>query len=174
LTFKIREIVIKRGKVFVILLLFFGNIASAQYLSNQVIVPLGEVLSKEGIFYSHTIGETAVELFSSHGYDLTQGFQQPLIKFLPGTKPTGSGVKVYPNPVIDNMNVEFYGEQTGSFNISIINIAGTIVFSDKVSFIEGYWQIISIPVSHLSRGLYFVRVVGEDGIVSITFKIDKV
>jgi hypothetical protein len=168
------DIVIIKGKVFVILLVFFDTVASAQHLSNQVIVPLGEVVSKEGIFYSHTIGETAVELFSSRGYNLTQGFQQPLIKFLPGIKPTGNGVKVYPNPVIDNINVEFYGEQTGSFSITIINIGGTIVFSDRVSFMEGYWQIINIPVSTFSRGLYFVRVSGDDGIVSRTFKIEKV
>ena len=164
----------KKGKVFVFLLVFFGAVASAQNLSNQVIVALGQVVSKEGIFYSHTIGETASELFSSHSYDLTQGFQQPLIKFLPGTKPTGSGVKVYPNPVIDNISVEFYGENTGTFNITIINIGGTIVFSDRVSFMDGYWQIINIPVSSFSRGLYFVRVLSDDGIVSRTFKIDKV
>jgi hypothetical protein len=170
----IRVIVIKSSKVFVILLFLFGTVTNAQHLSNQVIVPLGEVVSKEGVFYSHTIGETAVELFSSHGYYLTQGFQQPLIKFLPGTKPTGSGVKVYPNPVIDNISVELFGENSGSFSITIINMGGTIVFSDRISFIEGYWQIINIPVSSFSRGLYFVRILGGDGIISRTFKIDKV
>jgi hypothetical protein len=164
---------IKRGIYLAILPLVFVTITSAQHLSNQVIAPLGGVMSEEGIFFSHTIGETAVELFTSQGYDLTEGFQQPLIKFIPGTKPQGNGVKVYPNPVIDNISVEFFGAQKGSYSITVININGTIVFSDKVSFIEDYWQIVNISASAFSRGLYFIRILSNDGIISRTFKIDK-
>ena len=168
------DIVIKRGNVFIILSLFFNFTISAQHLSNQVIAPLGDVISKEGIFYSHTIGETAVELFSTYGYDLTQGFQQPLVKFIPGTKPQGTGVKVYPNPVLDNVYVEFFGSQRANFSILVININGMIMFSDEVSFIENYWQIIDIPVSTLSMGIYFVRIRNEAGTISRTFKIEKI
>lgn len=173
MTIKIINIVIKRGKVLIVLSLFFSIVASAQHLSNQVIAPLGDVISKEGIFYSHTIGEAAVELFSTYGYDLTQGFQQPLVKFIPGTKPQGTGVNVYPNPAIDNVYVEFFGSQRATFSILVININGMIVFSDEVSFIENYWQVIDIPVSTLSIGIYFVRVRNEEGTISRSFKIEK-
>lgn len=167
------RIVIKKGKLIIIFLLFFGATLSAQHLSNQVIAPLGDVVAKDGIYLSHTIGETAVELFSAYGFDLTQGFQQPLVKFMIGTKPLGTGVKVYPNPVVDNINVEFFGSQKGSFSIIVININGAVVFSDRVSFIEDYWQIVSIPVSNFSMGMYFVRIANDEGSISRTFKIDK-
>jgi hypothetical protein len=160
-------------KVLVVLLFGPVTIAGAQHLSNQVIVPIGGVVSGAVIFFSYTVGETAVETFSSDWYDLTQGFQQPLVKFLPGTKPQGNGVKVYPNPVIDNISVEFFGEQEGSYSITVINLGGTIIFSHNVSFIEDFWQIVNIPASDFGRGLYFVRITSDDGVINRTFKIDK-
>lgn len=156
-----------------LLCMFSGIVSHAQHLSNQVIVPLGGVVSGNGVFLSQTIGETAVELFTTELHDLTQGFQQPSVKLMPGTKPQGNGVKVYPNPAFEDVKVEFFGDQKGAYTVTVINLSGTIVFTDNIYFIGDYWQIINIPASGFSKGIYFVKVVSEDGVVNRTFKIDK-
>jgi len=50
------------------------------------------VIYTEGYHYSQTIGESAIELLTTSDYDLTQGFQQPRLKMLPGKMPPGAGI----------------------------------------------------------------------------------
>lgn len=47
------------------------------------------------------------------------------------------------------------------------------MFTDNIYFVEDYWQLINIPAAGFSKGLYFVRVVSDDGVINRTFKIDK-
>jgi hypothetical protein len=163
-----------RGTILFVLILFSWTKAFPQQLSHQVLLPAAGVIYTGGITYSQTIGETAVELFSSSGYFLTQGFQQPGFLMLPGVQPSGTGVKAYPNPVTDFVNVEFFGETGRSFRITISNISGITVYSKDLSFENGYWYIQEIPVSHLSSGLYFIVVVSKDGVLRRAFKVEKI
>jgi len=160
---------------FLILLSLLGSTSYlySQELSHQVLVPLAGVITAGSFSYSHTIGETAVEIIQSTDYIFTQGFQQPCIKFTREDPPPGIGVKVYPNPVTDYVNVELFGDSSRTFNIEVISISGTIVASERLVFTGMYWNVEQIPADKLSRGLYFVRVISEDGIISRIFKIDK-
>jgi hypothetical protein len=162
-----------KGKTFLLVLLFSGTNAFTQQLSHQVFLSAAGVSSSLGITYSQTIGETAVELFSSTDYVLTQGFQQPRLILLPGNPPKGNGINAYPNPVVDFVNVEFFGEKARAFRITVININGTIVYTEDLNFGERYWHLQEIPVTSLARGLYFIRVVSTDGVISRSFKIEK-
>jgi hypothetical protein len=145
----------------------------SQQLSHQVLVPVAGVSSAGAISYSQTIGETAVEIISNPDYTFTQGFQQPRVTFLIGTPPPGNGVDVYPNPATDFVTVKFFGLNSREFRIEVLNISGTIVYTEKVSFIDKYYSEKTIPVSQLYKGIYFIRVVSDDKIINRTFKIDK-
>jgi hypothetical protein len=147
--------------------------AVSQHLSHQVLVPAAGVAVGSGMNYSQTMGETAVDLLKGYENILTQGFQQPRLKIKTGTPPPGSGVKVYPNPAIDYVNVELFGESARTFNISIVNVNGTVVYSDETSFNSDYWEVREIPISGFARGLYFVRAVSTDRIISRSFKLEK-
>lgn len=164
---------IERSKILFLVILFIVTDAFSQQLSHQVVLPAAGVILTGGISYSQTIGETAVEIISSPDFLLTQGFQQPRLRILPEINTNGNGVKVYPNPVIDYVDVELFGEKARSFRITIININGTIVHSEDLSFEEKFWHIQEIAVTSLIRGLYFVRVVSKDGVISRSFKIEK-
>jgi len=163
----------ERSKILILLLLFTVSDAYSQQLSNQVFLPAAGVSYKGGISYSQTMGETAVELVSSTDYVLTQGFQQPRLKATIIKEIDGNGVKVYPNPVIDYVDVELFGDKARTFIITIVNISGTIIHSDNLSFGEKFWHIQEIPVTNLVRGFYLVRVTSKDGVISRTFKIEK-
>jgi len=163
----------KAIKFFILLLTLSCSGLSGQQLSHQVLVPAAGLASAVSVFYSQTIGETAVEIIGNSGYILTQGFQQPSIRFFPESPPEGSGVEAYPNPVTDYLKVELYGDFSRSFIIYVINLTGTIVSTRRLDFSLEFWHIEHIDMSWLGKGLYLVRVVSEDGEMNRTFKIEK-
>jgi hypothetical protein len=165
--------VIGKSKILLVALIFLMTNGYSQQLSMQVIVPAASVILAGGIDFSQTIGETAVEEISSPDYILTQGFQQPKLKVKLVNNNEGNGVKAYPNPAVDYVNVELWGDISREFRITVINMNGTIVYSKELSFAGKYWHIEEVPISTLSKGLYFVSAVSKDGVIYRSFKIDK-
>ena len=162
-----------RRSILIIFLSFAGGMIFSQQLSHQVLVPVAGVVSGSALNYSQTIGETAVEVVSGSGFVLSQGFQQPSIKFRSKEVPQGDGVNVYPNPAEDFIKVEFFGEAGRAFQIDILNIAGTIMIIEKLNFQVKHWFIKEIAISHLIKGTYLVRVSSHDGYIHRTFIIHK-
>lgn len=146
----------------------------SQQLSHQVIVPLAGIVNDSKVSYSQTVGETAVEIVGCFDYIFTQGFQQPGIKQSNKEQPEGTGVKVYPNPAVDFLTIELFGESARELRIEIIDITGTVVISDSKSFNSTYWCKETYNVESLIRGFYLVRVLTEDGFLNRTFKIEKI
>ncbi len=145
----------------------------AQQLSHQVLVPLAGVMTGNKLCYSQTVGETAVEMVGCSSFIFTQGFQQPGIRYSDEKQPSGTGVNIYPNPVRDNLTFEFFGETSRTLRVEIINIAGTVLFSDRFVFTDKYWYREPHNVETLLSGIYFIRVMSEDGFLNRTFKIEK-
>jgi hypothetical protein len=165
---------LKGTKILIVLfLLFWDNVSFSQQLSHQVLVPAAGQAVSGTLNYSQTVGETAIEIISSSGFVFTQGFQQPGIKLNPGEMPSGNGVEVYPNPVTDNLTIKLFGDISREFNIQIISITGTIAISEKLSFINNYFIEKVIPVGQLNKGIYLVRVISSDKLISRIFKIEK-
>ena len=136
-------------------------------------VPAAGTATSNNLHYSQTIGETAIEIIGCSDFEFTQGFQQPGIKISPEQVPAGTGVEVYPNPVTDFINVKLFGDVARKFRIDIINITGNIVSSEVINFITRYFYTQQIEVGKLKRGIYFVRVVSDDRLISRIFKIEK-
>lgn len=165
---------LKSARILILfIILGWGTDLFSQHLSHQVLVPVAGVISFGNVNYSQTIGESEIEIIGSSDYVFTQGFQQPSIKFTSEHPPEGTGVDVYPNPVVENLTVKLFGDISRDFRIEIINITGTIVLTRKLSFIDNYNFEDVIPVGHLYRGLYFVRISSMDKIINRTFKIEK-
>ena len=160
---------------FLIFLLTFAVFTSfSQQLSHQVMVPVAGIISGNDVSYTQTGGETAVEIISGSGFVLSQGFQQPGIHSVPAREnPKGNGVNVYPNPARDFINVEFFGEAGRSFRIDILNMAGTVLLSEKIGFQVKFWIVKEINITDLMKGAYLVRVASHDGNIKRTFIIQK-
>jgi hypothetical protein len=160
------------------ILLFFlavlwGNLFSQQ-LSNQVIVSAAGVAAAGNLNYSHTIGESVIEIISSPDFILTQGFQQPGIKLTLVDPPKGNGVNVYPNPASDFIKVELFGEVARTFRIEMINMNGIFRLIEKVVFTDKFFEVKEFDITDLSSGFYLVRVMSEDGFINRTFTIEKI
>ncbi len=156
-----------------LLLLGAGTNLHCQGLSNQVIVPVAGLQSSTKVHYSQTVGEAAVEVIGCTEYVFTQGFQQPGIKIVKDNPPPGNGVKVYPNPVFDFVNIEMFGDMTRTFIIDFISISGTIIRSEKFEFKDQYWFCQPFAVEKYSRGLFLIRIKSTDGVINRVFKIEK-
>ena len=164
---------IKVIKVLILILLSFCAVANSQQLSNQVLVPAAGLATSGIINYSQTIGETAVELETGAGFFLTQGFQQPGMKYTGETPQQGTGVDVYPNPATDFINIKLFGDAARKFTIEMINLSGTIVSTMTLDFITQYSYIQQIDITRLSYGFYFVRITSDDSKIIRVFKIEK-
>jgi hypothetical protein len=173
LIFQNKYNMIKVTKVLILLLLSFCTVAKSQQLSNQVLVPAAGLAASGDINYSQTIGETAVELVTGAGFFLTQGFQQPGMKYTGQTPQQGTGVDVYPNPATEYINIKLFGDGARKFTIEIINLSGTIVSTMNLDFITQYSYIQQIDIARLTIGFYFVRITSDDLKIIRVFKIEK-
>jgi hypothetical protein len=164
---------IKGTKVLLLLLLLSWTNAFTQKISQQVLVPTAGLATAGVLNYSQSIGETAVEAMRGSGFILTQGFQQPGMKYIEEPPHAGTGVEVYPNPATDYIKVKLFGESARKFRIEVINLTGTIVSEMTLDFITKYFHIQEIDVTGLKFGLYFVRVTSDDSKIIRVFKIEK-
>ena len=160
-------------RIFVLGLLFFPAVVSSQMLSHQVLVPMAGIASGGNLYYSHTVGETAVEIVGCSEYLFTQGFQQPGIRFTHETPPPGTGVNVYPNPVSDFLTIELFGQSARAFRVDIINVMGTIVLSERKIFYDRFWYREPHNIENLIKGFYVVRIMSDDRMINRIFKIEK-
>lgn len=164
---------LRTGLLFIFLLFQWDHLP-AQELSSQVLVPLAGIAGSQNVEYTQTSGEPVIGILGSDDIVLTQGFQQPRFIFRKEAPPVGNGANVFPNPVKDVINVELFGNTDRSFTVEIMNLAGSILVSEKQSFTGTYWQILQYPAKSLSRGLYIVRIKSDDGVISRVFKLNKI
>jgi hypothetical protein len=164
---------IGKTRVFILTLLLSGSVCAAQQVTNQVMLPCVGLSTAGVLTYSQSIGETAVEIFSTAGYVLTQGFQQPLYKIADPTVPAGTGVEIYPNPATDFIYVKLFGDKARKISIEVITFNGTITSKTNLDFTTKYYIIQEIEFSKLKVGFYLVRVISDDGVINRIFKIEK-
>ena len=63
---------------------------------------------------------------------------------------------IFPNPVIDEFSIFYQSNEIESFNVSIVNIQGKILFQQIHNSVIGV-NSLTIDVSNLSKGIYFCR-----------------
>lgn len=164
---------IGKTRVFILMLLFSGTSCLAQQLTNQVLLPCAGLATAGVLNYSHSLGETAVELFTGSDYILTQGFQQPGFKIVDAAVPDGTGVEVYPNPATDFVNVKLFGDKARKLRIEVITFNGSITSTMTLDFLSKYYIIQQLEFSDIKPGFYFVRVSSDDHVINRIFKIEK-
>lgn len=163
---------LKRG-IFICIILSFGLHLGAQSVSRKVLIGAGSVVSNGGYSLSQTIGEPVVKIIEDEEYILTQGFQQPSCSKFEPIEHKGSGVKVYPNPVIDKLMLELFGEESLEYSILIFGFNGAIYFNNDYPCDGNFKRIITLDVSSYQRGTYFVKVLTKNGSIDRLFKIEK-
>jgi hypothetical protein len=72
---------------------------------------------------------------------------------------------IYPNPANDILNINFNSEIMQSFDIKIMNMAGQVLYTEKVENHSGQFDK-TIDVSSFAKGVYILSLNGTRGIVT--------
>lgn len=72
-----------------------------------------------------------------------------------------SAVNLYPVPAADILNVKFDLNSNQDITVSVSDVTGKVVFTDRMNGVNAYNK--AIPVSDMPAGAYFVQVAGGKG-----------
>ena len=131
---------------------------SAQSLSPAVISSSGGSGEANGTLLSWTIGETMTQTFSSDTLLLTQGFQQGYFSITTSLDElTGLGFKVnlYPNPVNQDLNIEFSENPTSQVQLKLMDLTGKVIVTRIVNSPS---NILRLNMNDLTAGVYFLEI----------------
>jgi hypothetical protein len=74
-----------------------------------------------------------------------------------------SGMKMYPNPAENVVNISFSAENAENGVVSVMNLMGQTVYTSNLEVNEGY-NFITLPVKQLTSGVYMVTLRTNTGI----------
>ncbi|TAH03204.1 MAG: T9SS C-terminal target domain-containing protein, partial [Sphingobacteriales bacterium] len=77
---------------------------------------------------------------------------------------------VWPNPVLDNVNVTLQSDKNQNLNLRVVDYNGRVVRSQVVNATRGVNQI-TVNMSTLTKGMYVIQVVGDN--LNLTEKVIK-
>ena len=75
---------------------------------------------------------------------------------------TFSGMKMYPNPATESVNITFSSEEGANAVLSVMNLMGQTVYNMNVEVNEGY-NMVTLPVNQLPAGVYMVNIKSNKG-----------
>lgn len=70
-------------------------------------------------------------------------------------------ISIYPNPVIDKLGIQINSNKSEAATVFITDAYQRVIITQNVA-LSNQINTIVIPVSHLARGIYFVRIVGSE------------
>ena len=73
-----------------------------------------------------------------------------------------SGMKMYPNPASNLVNITFSSEESANAVVSVMNLMGQIVYNENVDIQEGY-NMVTVPVNNFRSGVYMVNIKTNKG-----------
>ena len=88
---------------------------------------------------------------------------------VPSTRSTSDQVILYPNPVFDNLNVEYWSTRTGKISIELLDLNGKVLrsfFEGKHQGKQTYNLIIDLPC-----GYYLCRIISANKSITKPFLI---
>ena len=133
--------------------LCFCHVVLAQTTTPEVITTGGDSYSQIFGKMDVTIGESITETFSANDIKLTQGFQQCNYYVISIEEEENEGFKVYPNPTIDELNIEW--DINENVMIFLYDMKGKLLYN-------GIMQKISrISLANYATGAYLLRLDSE-------------
>ena len=132
---------------------------SAQQVTPVVINAAGRSGSSANIFIDWTIGEMPlIATYSGPGLSVTNGFLQAGSGFLPTSlrdlpSLTSSEIKIFPNPVSDEMQVQFQLNNAGKIQIILFDISGKKLI-DRQWIYSGGSQVHRVNLKKYPQGSY--------------------
>jgi hypothetical protein len=88
---------------------------------------------------------------------------------LPDLLGIAPGIKIYPNPVIDLVNIELINYNNGDYSLHIVDAAGRIVMNSTSVFKDKF----ELNLSSLKKGKYSIQLIQSSALVNTELFIKK-
>ena len=132
---------------------------TAQTASPDVVASAGDHFTSPSGSVSWTIGEPVTDTYYGATNILTKGFHQPVTISLTSIadEDFGEFLQAYPNPVINDLVLDFSKMEKGNYTVAIYDVTGRIV-QQKAVEINNNLQKEIFDMSGFGTGAYFVRI----------------
>jgi len=150
--------------------LFFLCVPLLSVNGQQVISAGGTHAVGANVQLSWTIGEPCTETYTGTAAILTQGFHQGklTITAIEPISDPGISLTVFPNPVAENLNVQFEGNTSYPYRYSLFDINSREILRGKI---DTNSQIIEMH--SVQPGTYSLKIFKGQNEKELTFKIIK-
>jgi hypothetical protein len=71
--------------------------------------------------------------------------------------PAYHDLNVYPNPIVDRVNISFEAAQRSEYHVELISLSGMTVYSSQPAVMEVGKHDISFNPGNIDRGIYIIR-----------------
>lgn len=79
-----------------------------------------------------------------------------------------SGVSIFPNPVLNALNLQVQADKTLDANISVVTLTGQVLINEARTFTNGF-NNVSIVSNNLPTGIYMVQIQTNEGVITQKF-----
>ncbi len=136
-------------KLLIIFLLGLPFMASGQKVDRQVVAASGDYFEAPSTNIAWTLGELAVEHFTTGNLLLTQGFQQGnmVVTSIRGI-PSEFSLNAYPNPVVDILIVE---TEKLDLKYRLVDIHGQVLENGTINS-----SSFELDFTSFTSGIYFL------------------
>ena len=139
--------------------------------AQETVLASGGNASGSGGSASYSIGQIFYTLNTGSDGSVAQGIQQPYEISAVSSTVNTDGIKlsfsVYPVPASNFVKLQVNNHETQKMNFQFVDLNGKVLSNKKIST-----SVTKIPMDHLTKGIYFLRV-SENGKYLKTFKIIK-
>ena len=148
-------------------LLFFAicfstSIFGQVQLTPTVISSGGGFGENDNLSISWTLGEVAVNTLTGDQMILTQGFQQPFAVAVGlEQEEANRGISVYPNPVGDELQIQFDIEKRKGVILEIQDVSGRVITRVQNEQVNS-GDIIYLNTSSFKPGVYVLSILAPD------------
>jgi ELWxxDGT repeat protein len=152
-----------------------GTEAGTQPVNDPFLSRLNTITNLRGVdnklFFSANTYQYGFELFVGNAASSSLNVQSVNRQDILRAEETAQAFKIYPNPVKDVLNINYYQQTASGISVTITDVDGRIMLN---KYIEGSAGNQSIPLSvkTLAAGTYFLRLNGDQSLVKQFVKQD--
>jgi ELWxxDGT repeat protein len=152
-----------------------GSDAGTQPVNDPFLGRLNSITNLIGVsnklFFSANTYQYGFELFVGNAASSSLNVQSVNRQDMLRAEETVQAFKIYPNPVKDVVNINYYQQRVGSVAITITDVDGRLMLNKLIESAPGN-QSIPISVKSLPTGTYFIRLNGNENMVKQFVKQD--
>lgn len=110
------------------------------------------------------LNATSIQLSSLIQTSIEESFDKP-------------SLKVYPNPMLNKVEIDFYVPSNGNYNLKVSDVLGKLIYNSEdyfynVGWQNSSWSVLDSKGSELPPGIYYISVQSGEDVIS-TSKVVK-